>query len=131
MFKPLFEIIPKHILDKRVDLSTLYGYEYSPAFYLKEALEIIDVLTLHNIAILGGDVYHINNGKVTFGNGMDENWSTEFKDEESYLDYLSRASLNAKNYIIEHVNSKDYIYNFVLADANAFNELRNNCSLPK
>ena len=93
--------VPSQIFRRGLVLASLGLDEraWKPA----DALKLLDILMSANIAVLGGDVYVLDNGEIERTN---ENWYFNVKAGESSEDLVQRSFEVATKYIRQLQNSK-------------------------
>ena len=93
--------VPSQLFRQGVELDSqgLDERAWKPA----DALKLIDILSSADVAVLGGDVYAIDNGEIerTY-----ENWYCDAKAGESSDDFVQRSCAEATQYISQLQYSK-------------------------
>lgn len=77
-----------------------------------QALEVLDQFLLHQIPVLGGDVFEKPEGEIQHNYA---NWYCDQRSGESRIDFVKRSIEKAKSYIENYKpgNSKEYYFTIV------------------
>ena len=75
------------------------------------ALEALDLAQEAEFAVLGGDVYLRQSGKISPAYA---NWSVDKQDHEKQVDYIARSCKETREYILEYPNPPEGEFLFVL-----------------
>lgn len=90
-----------------------YGIN-SWAFEKQRALSVLETLLAWNIPVLGGDVFHENNGKLDI---CVDNWYCNPAPDENLSEYVRRSVGKARNFISGYKNRSGRVIFVLVADA--------------
>jgi len=95
--------IQKYLIENGVRLETIGVKNY--ALNKMRALEFLDILFEQSASVLGGDVYCMENGKLSL---TFDNWYTEKNVNESEKLFYRRSISQANKYIQNYLNNDTY-----------------------
>jgi hypothetical protein len=116
------EKIKEYFKSKGYDLRKIKGYDLNNSDAIckglirQEAIKAVEYFQQERIAILGGDVYYIDeNGEIELTH---DNWYCDKMQEENYMEYCERSAILSKKYIGKYENNlfqnNTLLFNLVL-----------------
>lgn len=81
------------------------------AYSRNRALKIAEIYYHSNRAILGGDVYKMENGRITL---TLDSWYCDKISSESTSEYVRRCYLETTDYISKYPNNANFLFGFVV-----------------
>ena len=106
-FGESYSIIPKELLNVSYSLEDLGILEL--AWNWSDAVRVVEHLTKHGFAILGGDVYSKNGGRLKT---TIDSWYINKDDLTLWEDYVQKSKHKAISYITSYksTNGEDFYY---------------------
>lgn len=102
--------LPNRLKDKySLESIGLDGFAYSK----NEALRIAEEYYHSNMAILGGDVYKLENGKIKL---TYDSWYCERNSAETISEYINRSYQIARDYISRYHSNTNILFGFVIEE---------------